>query len=139
MAWVPNHRGAGALGDSHGSDHHLGRSGQHVGARRDVGLSGFGSQRHVTERADVVDVDSAGAAGESAVVEPVHVQLGVSHLDGTNHSDDTGLGKGRGQNSHHKATLVGGGGVGRDVGQPEGVGRGSPREGDVGEVGGDLL
>ena len=104
-----------------------------------MSLGGFGSQRHVTERADVVDVDGARPAGERAVVETVHVQLGVAHLDGTDHADDTGLGQGRGQDSHHITALVGGGGVGGDVGLSEGVGGGAPREGGVGEVPGDLL
>ena len=72
-------------------------------------------------------------------MEAVNVQFGVANLDGTDHADHTGVGQRGGQHTHYVASFVGGGGVGRDVGQPEGVGRGSPREGDVGEVGGYFL
>ena len=100
-----------------------------------MGLRGLGGQCHIRERHDVVHVHRhtlilGGRTGH----EPVHVQLGVTDLDRTDHTNGPGGGHGGRHGPHHITALIRRRRVRRHVVQTERVARGTPGERGVREV-----
>ena len=122
------------------TDHHLSGPGQHIGTIGHMALSRLGSQRHITERLDVVHIDRhTRILSRRTRHEPVHIQLGVTNLDRTDHTDHTALGHGRCHRTHRITTLIRSSRVRRHVVQTERVTRRTPRKRRIGEIRSDLL
>ena len=105
LAWVPNQRIPSVFGYADRADDHLRRAAHHIDVLGHECVGRRLGQRHVAERSGVDDAH-IGSAGLGAGFEAVHIQLGVTHLDGSDYADLPGLGQGRRHDAHHVATLI---------------------------------
>ena len=120
--------------DGDRADDHLRRAGQHIGAVGHVGDGRFRRLRHVAEGLDVNDVNGDIRVHRfRARQEAIDIELRVANFDGPDHADHATHGLLSGDGAVDIATLLGSGGVGVDVIQPEGIVICAPGEGNFWE------
>ena len=123
-----------------GTNHHLRRARQHIRPIGDMTLRSLRSQRHITKGLDVVDIDlHTRILRRRTSHEPIHIQLRVTNLDRTHHTDHTTFGQRRSHRPHHIPALIRRRRVRRHIVETKRVVRRTPRKRRIREIRSDLL